>query len=58
MADDSNNPRYEKSLNDFPSVNELEEKPFYDDCSAPVVQTYNNIYNQHPNYNNPSPNPT
>jgi len=56
MADDNNNPKYEKPLNDFPSLNEVEEKPFYDDGSAPVVQTYNNIYNQQPNYNNPSSN--
>ena len=56
MADDNNNPRYEQPLNDFPSINDVEEKPFYDDGSAPVVQTYNNIYNQQSNYNNPSSN--
>ena len=56
MADDNNNPKYEKPLTDFPTISDVEEKPVYDDGFAPVAKNYNTIYNQAPNYNSPSSN--
>ena len=52
MTDVNLNPEYSKS-DDLPNKEDI-EKPYYDDASAPVIQNYNNNYNQ-PMYYNPPP---
>ena len=56
MADNNNNPQYEIPLTDCPTINDVEEKPYYDDSSTPVDKNYNNINDQTPDNNNPSSN--
>ena len=56
MADDKNNPQYEIPLTDYTTINDVEEKPYYEDTPTPVDKNYNNIYDQTPNNNNPSSN--
>ena len=52
MTDANLNPEYPKP-DDLPNKEDI-EKPYYDDASAPVIQNYNNNYNQ-PMYYNPPP---
>ena len=58
MADDANNPQYEIPLTDCPTINDVEEKPNYDDGSTPTPEdkNYNNINDQRPDNNDPSSN--
>ena len=57
MTDNNNTPQYSKPSNDLPYQEEIGEKPYYDNGSAPVVQ--NLIDNNQPQYqntyNNPAP---
>lgn len=52
MTDNNEAPEYSKPINDVPSKEDIDEKPFYDTGSAPIVQ---NLYNPPQNYN-PDPN--
>ena len=55
MADNNYNPEYSAPINDGSTNNEeVTEKPYYDDVSAPTPQMVNN-YNQPPIYNNDLP---
>ena len=55
MADNNYNPEYSAPINDGSTNNEeVPEKPYYDDVSAPTPQMVNN-YNQPPIYNKDLP---
>ena len=55
MTDNNNTPQYSKPINDIQSQEEISEKPYYDNGSAPVVQ--NLIDNNQPQYQNAYYNP-
>ena len=56
MADNNYNPEYSAPINDgSTNTEEVPEKPYYDDGSAPPIPQMVNNYNQPPDYNNDLP---
>ena len=51
---DNFNPGYSNPIIDYPNKEEITEKPYYDDTSAPAPQ--NNLNQNHANYNYQPPN--